>query len=132
MSATQLPPQYLRGIELFNAARFYEAHEVWEEIWLTASGADRQLLHALIQTAAALLHVQRGNLKGAASVWQRARTKLNLVPQEMRGLSVRQLNQACETFFSAASESQFSGLKYPTIQIQLQFRTGQAEIPEED
>src|SRR6266852_4710561 len=27
------PPQYLEGIEHFNAGRYFDAHEVWEEIW---------------------------------------------------------------------------------------------------
>ena len=130
MPATDLPPAYLRGIELFNAARFFEAHEAWEELWLTAAGDERLFLHALIQTAAALLHVQRGNLKGAASVWRRAQTKLNLVPQEIMGLSVSQLQQACKTFFSATSQSEVSGLNYPVIQLQL--RTEQTYLSEED
>lgn len=130
MTSPNLPQPFLRGVTLFNTEQFFAAHEAWEELWLTAQGAERQFLHALIQTAAALHHVQRGNLTGAASVWQRARTKLNLVPQEMMGLSVSQLQQACETFFSAASESQFSRLSYPVIQLQL--KTEQAFLSEED
>src|SRR5437773_5896023 len=31
-------PQYLKGIEHFNAGRYFDAHEVWEEIWLHSSG----------------------------------------------------------------------------------------------
>src|SRR4030095_7658190 len=27
-------PQYLKGIEHFNAGRYFDAHEVWEAIWL--------------------------------------------------------------------------------------------------
>ncbi|MBK6799580.1 MAG: DUF309 domain-containing protein [Acidobacteria bacterium] len=33
-----LPENYSNGIELFNAGRFYECHEVLEEIWLKAEG----------------------------------------------------------------------------------------------
>ena len=117
MPATDLPPAYLRGIELFNAARFFEAHEAWEELWLTATGTERQFLHALIQTAAALLHVQRGNLKGAASVWQRARIKLNFQPDTVLLLDSPAFVAECERYFTQALMGVTDQLPFPEIQL---------------
>jgi hypothetical protein len=57
MLATGLSPRSLRafaaGAEAFDAERFFEAHEVWEDAWRLESGDARQLLHGLIQVAAA-------------------------------------------------------------------------------
>ncbi len=41
-----------RGRNLYNAARYYEAHEVWEAAWLHEDGEARRLLQGLIQVAA--------------------------------------------------------------------------------
>ncbi|MEO8431753.1 MAG: DUF309 domain-containing protein [Acidobacteriota bacterium] len=43
-----------RGRALFNAGRYFDAHEVWEEVWLSETGERRRLLQGLIQIAAAL------------------------------------------------------------------------------
>lgn len=41
-----------RGRALYNAARFFDAHEAWEEAWIDEEGAVRLLLQGLIQVAA--------------------------------------------------------------------------------
>ncbi|HSD21921.1 MAG TPA: DUF309 domain-containing protein [Anaeromyxobacter sp.] len=40
------------GVCLFDAGRFFEAHEVWEDAWRTETGATRLALQGLIQIAA--------------------------------------------------------------------------------
>jgi len=42
-----------RGAELFNQGQYYEAHEVWEELWLTLEDEPRLFVQGLIQVAAA-------------------------------------------------------------------------------
>ncbi len=45
---------FARGARLFDAGRFFEAHEAWEERWRVATDrAERDLLQGLIQVAAA-------------------------------------------------------------------------------
>jgi predicted metal-dependent hydrolase len=41
-----------RGVALFDAGRFFEAHEAWEAAWLVEAGDVRRMLHGLIQIAA--------------------------------------------------------------------------------
>jgi uncharacterized protein len=53
------------GIEHFNRAEFYDAHEVWEDVWRSNLPEPRKLLQGLIQVAAGLhqifdLHRQTG------------------------------------------------------------------------
>lgn len=106
MTDALLSPQYLRGIALFNAARFYECHEVLEELWLAATGDERELLRALIQAAAALHHHQNGNGLGAAGVYARARQKLEALPPQLMRLDTRELVWQLAAFFDAAGDTE--------------------------
>jgi hypothetical protein len=66
-----------RGVELFNAERFWDAHEAWEQIWLAAQGDEKQFLQGLIQLAAAYHHVQRGTSpRGAVRLFDAALRRL--------------------------------------------------------
>jgi hypothetical protein len=112
-----LPAQFLRGIELFNAGEFFECHEAWEEIWLKSDGVEREFLHALIQIAVALLHVQRGNLKGALSVFERARRKLAALPPIVMNLDAQDLAKQSGQFFSAALREEGAIPPFPTIRL---------------
>lgn len=64
-------------IRLFNEQAFFEAHEVLEELWRIEKGRDKDFYHGLIQIAAALLHVQRGNIYGARTLLARAAAYLS-------------------------------------------------------
>lgn len=123
MASTDLPPQYLHGIALFNAGEFYECHEVLEELWLQATGNERVMLHALIQAAAALLHFQRGNLKGAVSVQQRALTKLSQLPAIVMQLDTQTFALDLQRFFAQALPSSNQALPFPKIQLSYDCKT---------
>ncbi len=97
-----LPEAYLRGAALFNAGKFFECHEAWEEIWLKAAGEEREFLQAMILSAAALHHVQQGNLKGAQSVGRRAIEKLSLLPGSLLQLDTMAFRSSLEQYLSAA------------------------------
>jgi predicted metal-dependent hydrolase len=56
---------YLAGIEKFNACDYFEAHEVWEELWTDYRGPSRKFYQGLIQAAVALYHFGNGNIRGA-------------------------------------------------------------------
>jgi predicted metal-dependent hydrolase len=55
-----------RGRALFNAGRYFDAHEVWEEAWLTERGDTRLFLQALIQVAAGCHKAGQGKAEGCA------------------------------------------------------------------
>ena len=56
------------GLFLFNAGRFYDAHEVWEDLWrVTAEPSHKTCYQGLIQAAVGLHHLGRANLIGARS-----------------------------------------------------------------
>lgn len=64
------------GISLFNEERFWESHEILEQLWRSSKDLERDALQALILTAAAFVHYQRGEDKVCLSVLQRARDKI--------------------------------------------------------
>ncbi len=66
----QYDPRYLAGIVLFNRGDFFEAHEVWESLWMETFDADKQFYQGLIQAAVGLCHFCNGNVRGAAKLYR--------------------------------------------------------------
>jgi predicted metal-dependent hydrolase len=110
---------FQQAIKQFNAGEFFDCHETLEPLWLAAIGDDRTFLHGLIQAAAALHHHQRGNLKGAANVAQRAHEKLSLssFSNEVCNESLAVFLEAFAAFFAATPPA-----SYPQIQGDLWLR----------
>ena len=53
------------GLLFFNSGDYYQAHEVWEDLWRITVGPDRVFYQGLIQAAVGLYHLRRGNKIGA-------------------------------------------------------------------
>jgi hypothetical protein len=68
---------YLAGLRLYANRYFWEAHEVWEPVWLHArrNSAERELLQGLIQSANAGLKIVMGRLPAAARLASMARDR---------------------------------------------------------
>ncbi len=66
--------EYRRGVELFNAGYFWEAHESWEAVWhaLGRQGAEADFLKGLIKLAAAGVKAGEGRPAGVARHARRA------------------------------------------------------------
>ena len=83
--STRAESEALReGIDLFNQERFWEAHEVLEEIWHPATGVDRDTIQGLILTAAAFVHYQKNEKSVCVSILGRAKEKLGKLDQFKR------------------------------------------------
>src|SRR5881397_433174 len=83
------------GIDLFNQERFWEAHELLEEIWHPAKGVERDTIQGLILTAAALVHYQKDEKTVCVSILGRAKEKLGTLDQ-FRGLDIGSLRVSIE------------------------------------
>jgi hypothetical protein len=68
-----MDPEYDAFIGCWNEARFFEAHEVLEGLWIRTRDEGQR---GLIQLAAALYHVTRGNARGAIRMIDRALPRL--------------------------------------------------------
>lgn len=66
------PPDYLRGIALFNRGDYFESHETWEDVWRATATPEREFYQGLIQVAVCLCHMHNGNTQGARRLFDRA------------------------------------------------------------
>jgi uncharacterized protein len=112
---------WAEGIALFNKGRFFECHEVWEEIWKRAGGEEKTFCQGVIQAAVAILHAQRGNLRGSESIWRKALAKLEKLPRHYAGIELDALRGAVDEFITSA----VSG--HPSTELPKICRTGRRE-----
>jgi uncharacterized protein len=83
------------GIDLFNQERFWEAHELLEEIWHPATGVERDMIQGLILTAAAFVHYQKNQNDVCVSILGRAKRKLDTL-DHFKGLDISRLRANIE------------------------------------
>ena len=83
--------RYLSGIAYFNDCDFFEAHEVWEDLWSDIQGPSRRFYQGLIQVAVCLHHFGNGNLRGARKLYHSSRGYLTEYEPFHEGLDVTQL-----------------------------------------
>jgi predicted metal-dependent hydrolase len=79
------------GIRLFDGARYEEAHEEFEELWLANEARDADFFKGLIQACICLHHFQRGNLEGARKLYSGHRRYLASFLPRHRGIDVERL-----------------------------------------
>ncbi len=98
------------GLRLFNAGRFFECHEAWEEVWKRSHGDEKFFYQGLIQAAVAILHAERGNLAGASSLCERAMKKLDPLPPVHQNLAIGELRIAVRHFIECAASHENGAL----------------------
>ena len=91
-----LHPQAVEGLRLFNAGRYFEAHEALEEAWNAEKGPVRELYRGILQIAVVYLHVKRGNYNGAIKVHARSQRWIKDWPDICRGIYVGELRENAE------------------------------------
>ena len=75
-------PRYAGYFALFNAQKFYEAHDILEDLWLPdRHGANGNFYKGLIQLAGAFVHLQKNRLRPSAALFQLAQTNLSRYPE---------------------------------------------------
>ena len=99
------PSHFLKGIEHFNAGRYFDAHEVWEEIWLGASGETKLFYQMLIQAAVALHHYERSNARGARGMHANVLEKLSRLPSFLMSIDLDDFSRQFRAYFSELIEN---------------------------
>jgi predicted metal-dependent hydrolase len=107
----------IRGIELFNRAEFFEAHEELEEVWRGSAEPEKKFLQALIQSAVALHHHSQGNLVGAKSILLRSFQNLGPYPKIFAGINVERLREDL-TAWRSALEMGSPGPPFPKLEFE--------------
>ncbi len=105
-----------RGVELFNAGRYWDAHEAWEEAWMPdRRGADAGFYKGLIQVAAGCLHYGRGNRRGAVNKWRSGAGYLLPYLPRHRGVELAPLVARVEACLAAMEAASWPSLEMPVI-----------------
>jgi len=128
---------YYDGITLFNEHEFFDAHEVWEDIWHMAFGLKFEFYQGMIQCAVALEHYRRSNPRGVVSLFESYNRHFKDVPKVFMGLNVEEfLGAMAQTLAPVLSadplpekgEIQLESASVPVIRLVYDpFETGEAQ-----
>lgn len=104
---------YLRGIDLYNFAYWWEAHEILEEIWHKVGHTCEQgrFLQGLIQLAAGLLHRAGGHVGAFRHQVGKGIERLGTVSDPFMGVAVEPLIAEFEDILADP------GRPYPLIKL---------------
>jgi hypothetical protein len=111
---------YVAFFELWNAQRYYEAHDVLEQLWLAKPDADlARFYQGLIQAAGAFVHLQKNfeqpthakhsrRLRPATRLFALARRNLEGLPENFRGLDLAAFREMLGRWSDDVAAGEFS------------------------
>ena len=105
-------PFYRTFFQCWNQQRYYEAHDVLEQLWLNSDTNDEQFFKGLIQAAGAFVHLQKNfehpthakhsrRLQPAVRLFRLAERNLSIFAPKHHGLDVAAV---CELLRSYADQ----------------------------
>ena len=84
---------FFAGLLAYEEKDFFEAHELWEELWSEYYLDDKTFIQGLIQLAVSFVHLGNGNLKGAKSLLKKSTDKFSNYSGLHRGINIDKLKQ---------------------------------------
>ena len=106
--------RFVHGVLYFNECEFFEAHEVWEELWTDYQGPHRKFYQGLIQVAVCLHHFGNENTRGAKKLFHSSRQYLEPYGDFYHGVDLQKLladlTTCCEELLASDED-------YPSCQI---------------
>ncbi len=104
---------FQKGIQLFNEGKFFECHEVLEEIWTPERGPRRLFLQSVIHIAVGLYHHQRGNPAGAERQLRKGLRKLAGYLPDYEGIDTHRLYRDAQVCLDSVLQG--AAVQAPTI-----------------
>jgi uncharacterized protein len=112
-------PYYRAFFQCWNAQRYYEAHDVLEQLWLNTKSADAVFFKGLIQAAGAFVHLQKHfehpfhakhgrRLRPAVRLFRLARTNLTSFAPWRHALDVAALCQLLSRYADEIVASKYT------------------------
>lgn len=81
----------IRGIELFNDADFFAAHDFFEDLWIDSNTDQKFFYQGLVHVSVACFHLISGNVTGALSQYSKGKMKLEKYVPDYAGVDVENL-----------------------------------------
>ena len=115
---TDQQKKFDEGCALFNEGKYWESHEMWEDVWRERSEEGRIFFQGIIQAAAAyhLLFV-RPRLSGARRNFAKALTILDLFPARYLGVDVASLRRSVQETAESLVDGTITHLDRPRPKI---------------
>ena len=85
-----------RGMAEYEKGDYFQAHDIWEELWSDYSQKDRLFIQGLIQLSVSFVHLQNGNLTGARNLLMKCRPKFDNYSGNQRGINIQDLKESLE------------------------------------
>lgn len=133
------PPLYLKGAAFYNEFEFFEAHDIWEELWSDYQGPSRRYFQGLIQVAVCLHHFNNGNTRGARKLYHSSRDYLKDYLPAHLGLDLQRLFDELEVCCRGVidSEEEFPSAELdaeliPLLHFDDTVTLPKVEIPEDE
>ena len=93
-SGDVVDPRYAGYFALFNQQKFYEAHDILEDLWLPdRHGPNGNFYKGLIQLAGAFVHLQKNRLRPSAGLFKLAQANLGKYPALHEKLNLAAVQQ---------------------------------------
>ena len=84
------------GLREYELMDYFEAHEIWEELWSDYYLEDRKFIQALIQLSVSFVHIGNGNLIGAKNLLKKSKNKFLEFSGTHRGININKLIKQIE------------------------------------
>ena len=95
------------GLKHYHSRDFFEAHEVWEELWSEYYLEDRKFIQGLIQLAVSFVHLGNGNKNAAKSLLKKCREKFESFSGIQRCINMKVLLESIEQVHTAYEAEDF-------------------------
>ncbi|MDY7096081.1 MAG: DUF309 domain-containing protein [Acidobacteriota bacterium] len=101
---------FAAGVRCFNQEEYFDAHELWEEIWRSTTPEPRDLFQGLIQVAVGMYHYRRRQRPApAARVLSRGLRRLEPLAPRSHGLDLASLLASGELWWQWLSAAASPG-----------------------
>ena len=108
-SADGVDPRYAGYFALFNQQKFYEAHDILEDLWLPdRHGANGNFYKGLIQLAGAFVHLQKNRLRPSAALFKLAQANLEKYPLLHEKLNLDAVQQLIAGWLWRLEQAEFT------------------------
>ena len=104
-----------RGIAEFNAGKFRDSHETWEELWRDTPYPERLFLLALAKLGAGFAHALRRNERGMHSQLTEAVRILRVFAPAYAGLNTARITEDVSVWLASRDDRGVLGPPYPVI-----------------
>ena len=111
------------GIELFNKADFFSAHDFFEECWMESDGEERLFFQGMVQVSVGCYHLISGNFRGSLSQLKKGTKKLRSYLPSHRNIDLENLINIIEPIiqelndFISEQDPQMFWNKIPKIKL---------------